>query len=214
MSPYADLAHDLEIQKAIVYLKAKNFNKAIETLKDFEKRDIKVASSAATNLSFLYILENDLQNAHKYADLSLKADKYNPAALTNKGNCFFADRDFENAKHYYEDALKIDASCVEALYNLGLTYSKLGLHEQALDQFFKLHAMQRSNTQIFCKLAEINEKKNDFDQAENWYMQALRAHPKDSELLKCIGNIYDELGDRSQAFQYYQDVIRVFLLLI
>ena len=56
ISPYSDLAHDLEIQKAIVYLKAKNFSMAIETLKDFEKRDMKVASSAATNLSFLYFL--------------------------------------------------------------------------------------------------------------------------------------------------------------
>ncbi len=83
ISPYIDLAHDLEIQKAIVYLKAKNFNMAIETLKDFEKRDVKVASSAATNLSFLYYLENDLQNAHKYSDLSLKADKYNPAGKRN-----------------------------------------------------------------------------------------------------------------------------------
>lgn len=208
ISPYVDLAHDLEIQKAIVYLKAKNFNMAIETLKDFEKRDVKVASSAATNLSFLYYLENDLQNAHKYSDLSLKADKYNPAALTNKGNCYFAEGDYEKAKHYYEDSLKIDASCVEALYNLGLTYNKLGLHEQALDHFFKLHAMQRSNTQIYCKIAETNEKKSDFDQAENWYMQALRAHPKDSELLKCIGNIYDEQGDRSQAFQFYHDAYR------
>ncbi len=56
ISPYINLAHDLEIQKAIVYLKAKNFTMAIETLKDFEKRDVKVASSAATNLSFLYFL--------------------------------------------------------------------------------------------------------------------------------------------------------------
>ncbi len=48
----------MEIQKAIVYLKAKNFSMAIETLKDFEKRDVKVASSAATNLSFLYFLVN------------------------------------------------------------------------------------------------------------------------------------------------------------
>ena len=81
---------------------------AIETLKDFEKRDVKVASSAATNLSFLYFLvgfvfdnlknwkyifkfkiskENDLLNAHKYSDLSLKADKYNPAGLSN--NSYF-----------------------------------------------------------------------------------------------------------------------------
>lgn len=127
-------------------------------------------------------------------------------ALTNKGNCYFAEKEFEKAKHYYEDALKIDASCVEALYNLGLTCNKLGLYEQALDQYYKLHAMQQSNTQVYCKIAETNEKKSDFDQAESWYMQALRAHPKDSELLKCIGNIFDEQGDRSQAFQYYHDV--------
>jgi intraflagellar transport protein 88 len=82
ISPYIGLAHDLEIQKAIVYLKAKNFNMAIDTLKDFEKRDVKVASSAATNLSFLYYLENDLINAHKYSDLSLRSDKYNPAGKT------------------------------------------------------------------------------------------------------------------------------------
>lgn len=130
--------------------------------------------------------------------------------MTNKANCFFAEQEYERAKHYYEDALKIDASCVEALYNLGLTYGKIGMYEQALDQFFKLHAMQRSNTQIYAKMAEINAKKSDYDQAENWYMQALRAHPKDSELLKCIGNIYDEQGDRSQAFQYYHDVIKSF----
>lgn len=79
MSEYKDLAHDLEIQKAIVYLKAKNFGMAIETLKDFERRDLKIASSAATNLSFLYFLEGDLQNAEKYAKLSNEADKYNPA---------------------------------------------------------------------------------------------------------------------------------------
>ena len=81
--------------------------------------------------------------------------------MTNKANCYFAEQEYERAKHYYEDALKIDASCVEALYNLGLTYSKIGMYEQALDQFFKLHAMQRSNTQIYAKMAEINAKKSD-----------------------------------------------------
>jgi intraflagellar transport protein 88 len=56
MSPYVDLAHDLEIDKAIMYLKQKDFNQAIEALKSFEKKDTKVASAAATNLSFLYLL--------------------------------------------------------------------------------------------------------------------------------------------------------------
>ena len=55
-SQYIDLAHDLEIDKAIMFLKQKDFNQAIETLKSFEKKDSKVACTAATNLSFLYFL--------------------------------------------------------------------------------------------------------------------------------------------------------------
>jgi intraflagellar transport protein 88 len=87
----------------------------------------------------------------------------------------------------------------------GLTCKKLNLREQSLDQFFKLHTMQRSNTQVYCQIAECNLK-GDSDQALSWYMQALSAHPKDSELLKRIGSVYDEQSEKSQAFQYYHDV--------
>ncbi len=92
-SSYLELAHDLEIDKAIGFLKKKDFQEvwrfvlafyscrdksgmeigsecfwnlvlsscqAIETLKSFEKKDTKVACTAATNLSFLYFLVSDL----------------------------------------------------------------------------------------------------------------------------------------------------------
>ena len=39
-----------------MYLRQKNFKDAVETLKMFEKKETKVASTAATNLSFLYFL--------------------------------------------------------------------------------------------------------------------------------------------------------------
>jgi intraflagellar transport protein 88 len=42
---------------------------------------------AATNLSFLYFLEAEHVNAEKYADIAVKADRYNARALVNKGNC-------------------------------------------------------------------------------------------------------------------------------
>jgi len=42
---------------------------------------------AATNLSFLYFLEAEHANAEKYADIAVKADRYNARALVNKGNC-------------------------------------------------------------------------------------------------------------------------------
>lgn len=44
-----------------MYLKEKDFGKAAESLKSFEKKDnTKVASTAATNLAFLYYLVSNV----------------------------------------------------------------------------------------------------------------------------------------------------------
>jgi len=55
-SPYAELASELEMAKALTYLRQRDFAKAVETLKGFEKKDSKMAATASTNLSFLYYL--------------------------------------------------------------------------------------------------------------------------------------------------------------
>jgi len=47
------------------YLKEKEFEKAIEVLKAFEKKDQNLKAMAATNLSFLYFVEGDIAQADK-----------------------------------------------------------------------------------------------------------------------------------------------------
>ena len=63
----------------------------------FEKKDSRVKSAAAPNLSFLYYLENEFAEAGSYADLAVNSDRYNPSALTKKGNTVFANGDYEKA---------------------------------------------------------------------------------------------------------------------
>ena len=86
MSQHSQLANDLEINKAVMYLRyshldytrmdifkmifskfsndcfprQKDFQNAVDTLKAFEKQEPKVASTAATNLSFLFFLQVSL----------------------------------------------------------------------------------------------------------------------------------------------------------
>eukprot|EP00026_Physarum_polycephalum_P003100 Phypoly_transcript_03109.p1 GENE.Phypoly_transcript_03109~~Phypoly_transcript_03109.p1 ORF type:complete len:509 (+),score=79.93 Phypoly_transcript_03109:68-1594(+) len=79
-----DLANDMEIAKALNYMKHKDFEKAIETLKAFEKKDQKMVGTASTNLSFLYFLERNYNSAEKYADYAIAVDRYNAKALVNK----------------------------------------------------------------------------------------------------------------------------------
>lgn len=73
----------------------------------------------APPLIFHLLQEKDYDQADRYADLAMNADRYNPAALTNKGNTVFSRQDYEKAAEFYKEALRNDSSCTEALYNLG-----------------------------------------------------------------------------------------------
>jgi len=62
MSRYSYLAGHLEINKAVGFLYQNNITSAIDTLKAFDNKDSKVASAAATNLSFIHFLVCPLLN--------------------------------------------------------------------------------------------------------------------------------------------------------
>ncbi|KAM8854965.1 intraflagellar transport protein 88 homolog isoform 1-T1 [Spinachia spinachia] len=209
-SQYVELANDLEINKAITYLRQKDFNQAVETLKTFEKKDSRVKSAAATNLSFLYFLEKDYEQADRYADLAMTADRYNPAALINKGNTVFIKQDHEKAGEFYKEALRNDSSCTEGLYNLGLTYKRLNRLEEALDCFLKLHAILRNSAQVMYQLSSLYELLEDPQQAIEWLIQVLSVTHTDPRALARLGELYDGEGDKSQALQYYYESFRYF----
>ncbi|XP_042866439.1 intraflagellar transport protein 88 homolog isoform X1 [Penaeus japonicus] len=209
-SQYADLANDLEINKAVMFLRQKNFKDAVETLKMFEKKETKVASTAATNLSFLYFLQNEIDLAEKYALMARDSNGYNDSALVNLGNCCFNRKDYEKAREHYIAALDIDASCVEALYNLGLTNKKLGRYDEALDSLLKMHAIVRNYPPVVYQIASLYQELSDIDQASEWYLQLLGLVPTDPHIHQRLGQLFDSEGDKQQAYQYYFDSYRYF----
>lgn len=89
-SSNSHMASELEIAKSVQYLKTKDFQKAIECLKEFEKKDQKLVGTAATNLSFLYFLDGDYDNSDHYVNVAIENDRYNSKAQTNRGNIYFA----------------------------------------------------------------------------------------------------------------------------
>nr|XP_011754098.1 intraflagellar transport protein 88 homolog isoform X4 [Macaca nemestrina] len=209
-SQYVELANDLEINKAVTYLRQKDYNQAVEILKMLEKKDSRVKSAAATNLSALYYMGKDFAQASSYADIAVNSDRYNPAALTNKGNTVFANGDYEKAAEFYKEALRNDSSCTEALYNIGLTYEKLNRLDEALDCFLKLHAILRNSAEVLYQIASIYELMENPSQAIEWLMQVVSVVPTDPQVLSKLGELYDHEGDKSQAFQYYYESYRYF----
>lgn len=204
-----DLANEMEIAKALNYMKHKDFEKAIETLKAFEKKDQKMVGTASTNLSFLYFLERNYNSAEKYADYAINVDKYNAKALVNKGNCFAVKNDLEGAKSMYQEALKGEADCVEAIFNLGLVCKKLDQYDKALQQFSKLQSMIPHHPEVEFQIATLYEKLDDTANAMRHMRQLVALVQTDPGILAKLGSLYAE-EDEAQAFQYHLDSYRYY----
>lgn len=74
---FPEVESEIDICKALAFLKKKNIDSAIETLKSFEKKDKLLMAKAASNISFLYFLENDIKNSEKYSEIAIDYDRYN-----------------------------------------------------------------------------------------------------------------------------------------
>jgi intraflagellar transport protein 88 len=209
-SNHSLLASDLEINKAVMFLKQKELSQAADALRAFEKKETKVASAAATNLAFIHFLQGDANQAEKYGEMARQVDSYNAAAFVNLGNCSLVRGDIEKAKELFACALDSDASCVEALYNLGLVNKQLGMYEDALECFLKLQAIVRHHPQVLYQVAHLQELLGDVDQASEWYHQLLGIVPTDPGVLHKMAEMYDNDGDKQQAYQYYFDSFRYY----
>jgi len=205
------IASELEIAKASYFLRYKEFDQAITVLKKFEKKEPSLMACAATNLSFLYFLEADHANAEKYADIAVKADRYNARALVNKANCMFMNDEFERAKDVYLEAIGVSADCLEAIYNLGLVNMHIGRYQEALLAFDKLHSITHANCDVMWQLGDIHEKLGNDAKAHEWFSLLItspKGRPTDAGILARLASLFNKAGDETQAFHYHMESYR------
>ncbi|XP_063706628.1 intraflagellar transport protein 88 homolog [Culicoides brevitarsis] len=210
-SMYAPLAAELDLNKAVMFLKQDDIPQAVETLKYFERKEGPVAVNAAINLTFIYLLKKDVATASKYAENARKMDSYNPAVFVNSGVCEMFKEDYDAAKVMFENALEIDPISFEALFNLGLIYKKLGDYDNAMNYFRKLQANlgHKQHPEVIYQIGNIFEHTNDSQAALEWYLQLLGLVQLDSGVFQKIGEVYENEGDRQQAFHYHLEAYRV-----
>ncbi|OWZ15232.1 Intraflagellar Transport Protein 88 [Phytophthora megakarya] len=188
---HESLASEMEICKAHWFLKEKEFDKAIEVLKAFEKKDPAHKAMAATNLSYLYFVEGDTAQADK-------------------------------AKELFLEAIGVEADCIEAIYNLGLVNIKMGVLNEALQAFEKLHSIVPSNAEVLYQIANLHDIMGNYRQAAKWFnilLSCFGSNDKrdrnaknvaDPGVLARLGQIFNKDDDETQAFHYHLESYRYF----
>ncbi|KAK5640651.1 hypothetical protein RI129_011462 [Pyrocoelia pectoralis] len=206
-SEYVRLAGDLEINKAVMFLKQRQVSDAIDTLKSYGNES-NIGSNAAINLSFIYFQQKDYDNAEKYGQIVKSIDNYNAAGFVHLGACFMVKNELEQAKSYFMSALDLDPSCFEALYNLGLVLKQQGHYDDALECFQKFSGSLSLIPEIIYQTACIFEGLGDFEAASDAYQQLLGLVPTDANILQKLGELHDHEGDKQQAHHYHLESFR------
>eukprot|EP00834_Sanchytrium_tribonematis_P006817 NODE_541_length_6250_cov_0.390831.p1 type:complete len:611 gc:universal NODE_541_length_6250_cov_0.390831:2682-850(-) len=136
-SPHNYLTNALELLKCWQLLILKKSQDAIELYKSFELKEQRLKSAASINLSFIYLMQKDLQNAEKYCSMVLSKDKYNSKALVNMGCICYEKGELLKAMDYFQRALNSDALCIPALHNLAFTKQSEGF--KWFEKLFQIH---------------------------------------------------------------------------
>lgn len=80
---YAPLAAELDLNKAVMFLKQDDIPQAIETLKYFERKEGTVAVNAAINLTFIYLMVTFFLNINRKFILTVKIFLHLEKRLSN-----------------------------------------------------------------------------------------------------------------------------------
>ncbi|XP_023172269.2 intraflagellar transport protein 88 homolog isoform X2 [Drosophila hydei] len=224
------LANELELNKALVYLRQNDVNQAIETLQMYDRKsESSMTASALTNLSFIYINLGNLEMAtHCLNQLQeLGALQTSALALVNAGIVDMLNQNLSSAGERLQRALQLDPTSFEANYNLGLLALKQQDFELAEEQFELLkaqlmqpHSVQHSH--VYYQLAKLQErrlssassggfKSSSSPGALQAYLQVLgiSATDVDSRLFEKVGSMYEQRQDHQEANQYYNEAYRI-----
>mmetsp|Transcript_36078 Transcript_36078/g.79005 ORF Transcript_36078/g.79005 Transcript_36078/m.79005 type:complete len:588 (+) Transcript_36078:314-2077(+) len=156
---YQHLACILENELAVHHLRNKNVDQATKILKAFERKDQDLMATGSTNLSFLCLLERDLDGAMHQASLAVTSNRYDAKALVNLGCSYYMQQDFGRARDCFHEALTVEAGCVQALYNLGLTNLELQDFDAAVQVFERVLQLVPNHPEALYWLSRIGPEK-------------------------------------------------------
>lgn len=161
--------------------------------KEYISRPMEIAGGFDTESAYgLYLQGRDLYEfrqydaAEKTVNLSLKKDGLFLPSLVEMSKLKLFRMAYDSAFYYAKKALSIDTYDGSANYYYGLAASKLSNHVDALDGFEVAALTPEYRAAAFSALARQYLKKNNYDKAKDYAMQAIGKQSNNSDALQVL----------------------------
>jgi len=111
--------------------------KAIGLLENMRKNHEHINSSALVTLGYIYMAENDLENALEVTNLAITNDENYAAAYDNLGQIHLKNNDEDKAQEAFTKALSLKESLADSNYYMGILSEKQNDKTKAAEYFRK-----------------------------------------------------------------------------
>lgn len=211
---------------------------------DKDQRDLMVKAGTHTNpedvetedvsprilqyMAYIYIQQEDYEDAIKVVDDALKSDPNNTNLLRAKADVLYQLGEKETYKDIMKKVVSLDPNNPELLFNLGVSSAELGEVDEAIDYYNQTLAVDKNhyaanlNTAVLILskdeefVTEMNslgmstadnkryqelqeERKELMLEAVPYLENALRIDDSDTEIKRTLANVYSQVGENEKA---------------
>lgn len=197
---------EIYIQKASIYSKRDNHEKAVELLKTALKFTDDLAD-VYNLIGMEYLFMDNLELAKENFIKCLEEDFEDQSALYNVVYCFeFLDQN-EQAIEYLSRYIDQNPYSEIAWHQQGRLHYSLGQYEQALRAFEYATYIDDEFLGAFMEKAKTLERLKRYEEAIESYNRTIELDDPTSYALLRIGKCYEKLGNKNLALKYFNKTV-------
>ncbi|MBI5144960.1 MAG: tetratricopeptide repeat protein, partial [Candidatus Omnitrophica bacterium] len=164
-----------------------------------------------------YQLGNDTEAMNRFKALRAKYpdSKLTPEVIWWLGEYYYRHNDLVLARRYFSALIQDFPQSnlvASSFYTLGSTYEEESRHEEAVENFKKVMAKERSDLagQAGIAIADIYVKEEKLDQALKTYQDVLKEYPNlANSVYPKLAEVYFKMDNYAEALNFYQKSLEI-----
>lgn len=130
--------------------------------------------------------------------------KFENSLLLYSADLRTRSKDWSNAAAAYEKVVKAGNKSSDVLYNLSVSYQKSNDTDKAIDALSQYLGKNPNDIKSWLQLAELQEKKGAFTQAQNTYEKILQKNPQQKDVILRLVAIAEKTKDKKALQSAYK----------
>ncbi len=183
-----------------------NPERAVSLFYDASEKDPR-NDAAYYELAKMHARNNELNDAARYADISLELDPGNKEYLLLRADIWILDGQMPEAIRIYEDLADKNPENMMLHRNLVSAYRHEELHDDALRTLEHIESVQGLTRETGMEKLELLIRTGRFHQAIDEALTLVDLYPDETQFVEILGDLYLETGQEEKAKETYLQML-------